>query len=423
MNSFIKKVVLKKLWDYKDIVCNLNEDINILIGPNGSSKTTFIMIIEAILKVDLYSIENIKFDSIRIEIEKQRSIHNIEVKCALSDGIVPVFTYKLDNTEEISINMNEHRYLHFKKDPSSNVFVEYLRQRINQWINVSWLPITRVNSKIELDPEDTDVDRKLRILMRRVVSFKLQLETMINDRTKKYNEDIVSLLLYNKEYDSFPNNTEIQQIMDTSKNELRTSLHQVFSYFGDARAHSDAIEKHIEGIETMKSVLNKNGLSAEQLLSFAFLKRTLKMLSLTSDFQKDRVTINEPIRNYIELVGSFMKDKSLEFDEKGNPIVYLKKSGTSNKKEIKLTSLSSGEKQLLILLTETLLQQKNPHVYIADEPELSLHIEWQRKLVASIMSLNPMAQILFATHAPEIAANHSNKIINLQKCTRYEYAD
>ena len=73
----------------------------------------------------------------------------------------------------------------------------------------------------------------------------------------------------------------------------------------------------------------------------------------------------------------------------------------------------------MILLTETLLQQKQPFVFIADEPELSLHIEWQRNLISSIRKLNPNAQIIFATHAPEIAGNYSTRLINMENVTIY----
>ena len=67
--------------------------------------------------------------------------------------------------------------------------------------------------------------------------------------------------------------------------------------------------------------------------------------------------------------------------------------------EIQHQSLSSGEKQLLILLTQTLLQEKQPFIYIADEPELSLHIEWQHKIISAIKELNPNVQIIAATHS------------------------
>ena len=122
---------------------------------------------------------------------------------------------------------------------------------------------------------------------------------------------------------------------------------------------------------------------------------------------------------YIEIVGNFIKDKEFSFSDKGELMIKLKRSA-KDVLPLLMKSLSSGEKQLLILLTETLLQRKTNYVFIADEPELSLHIEWQRNLIKSIRELNPNAQILFATHAPEIAANFPKKLILMERVTKYE---
>ncbi|WP_236514203.1 AAA family ATPase, partial [Pseudomonas tremae] len=77
--------------------------------------------------------------------------------------------------------------------------------------------------------------------------------------------------------------------------------------------------------------------------------------------------------------------------------------------------LSSGEKQLLIILGEALLQQSAPYVYIADEPELSLHVSWQEQLTGAISQLNRNAQIIFATHSPDIVGVHSESIIDMER--------
>jgi predicted ATPase len=76
--------------------------------------------------------------------------------------------------------------------------------------------------------------------------------------------------------------------------------------------------------------------------------------------------------------------------------------------------LSSGEKQLLILLSEVLLQKQSPSVFIADEPELSLHVNWQEKLVGSLRSLNTQAQIIAATHSPDIVGTLSDRAIDME---------
>lgn len=64
--------------------------------------------------------------------------------------------------------------------------------------------------------------------------------------------------------------------------------------------------------------------------------------------------------------------------------------------------LSAGEKQLLYILLTVFLMDDKPTVLLMDEPELSLHIEWQEKLIKSIRLLNPKCQIILTTHSPSI---------------------
>lgn len=64
--------------------------------------------------------------------------------------------------------------------------------------------------------------------------------------------------------------------------------------------------------------------------------------------------------------------------------------------------LSSGEKQMLIILLTALVQNNEHYVLFMDEPEASLHIEWQQKLVSMIRELNPNVQIILSTHSPAV---------------------
>ncbi|HWW60634.1 MAG TPA: AAA family ATPase [Thermoanaerobaculia bacterium] len=75
----------------------------------------------------------------------------------------------------------------------------------------------------------------------------------------------------------------------------------------------------------------------------------------------------------------------------------------SNDQPIKLASLSSGEKQLLRILLETLSAGNS--TIIIDEPEISMHVDWQKRLVSAMRRLNPACQIIMATHSPEIMAD------------------
>ncbi len=64
--------------------------------------------------------------------------------------------------------------------------------------------------------------------------------------------------------------------------------------------------------------------------------------------------------------------------------------------------LSAGEKQFLIVMLTVLLQRKEESILIMDEPEISMHLDWQRTLIENIQTLNPNCQIIIATHSPGV---------------------
>ena len=67
--------------------------------------------------------------------------------------------------------------------------------------------------------------------------------------------------------------------------------------------------------------------------------------------------------------------------------------------------LSSGEKQMLIILLTVLVEDDQHYVLFMDEPEVSLHIEWQKRLIDLILELNPNVQIILTTHSPAVVMN------------------
>lgn len=424
MSQTIKSISVKGLWDIKDVSVTFNEDVNILIGGNGTGKTTLLKILEGILNVDLQNIDDIVFNDVQIELQTEGSEENsiIRVERVLEDAVTAVYRYDLGD-EIVDIRLSDIRLFNRSRTPSKTLY-RHLKSRLDKVVNLTWLSVNRANDSMDRRMNDElhdDVDAKLWQLMNQIVSYRLQLERKVNERTRKFNEDIVSLLLYNQAYDSLPTFEQIQKIKSYSREDLITELHKVFSYFGEPRLHTDEIKNHAEKITYVVEKLDSRDghFTAEEMLSLSLMSRTLAILSLSSDYQKQRADIMEPIRTYVETVGQYLKDKELEFDPSTGELITILKYGKDKKRKLSIYSLSSGERQLLILLTETLLQQKRPFVYIADEPELSLHIEWQRNLINSIRELNPNAQIIFATHAPEIAANHPKKLINLISVTKY----
>lgn len=108
--------------------------------------------------------------------------------------------------------------------------------------------------------------------------------------------------------------------------------------------------------------------------------------------------INTRIKNFFKQINKLFENtnKKIEIDF-SNRIVFNSETET-----IQLEQLSSGEKQLLLILFKVFLMDEKPYVLLMDEPEISLHISWQQDLIKTIRTLNPNCQLIIATHSPSI---------------------
>jgi predicted ATP-dependent endonuclease of OLD family len=94
------------------------------------------------------------------------------------------------------------------------------------------------------------------------------------------------------------------------------------------------------------------------------------------------------------------------FDRSGKKLLIDPSTDTISilrgKDQLLFSQLSSGEKQLLIILFQVFLLNEQPSILLLDEPENSLHIEWQHQLIDVIRKLNPNSQLIISTHSPSI---------------------
>lgn len=99
----------------------------------------------------------------------------------------------------------------------------------------------------------------------------------------------------------------------------------------------------------------------------------------------------------------FAGNKSINFRDKGI------EAETLIGQNIGVSSLSSGEKHVLWIFIDALIAEASS--LLIDEPEISLHVDWQNRLISDITQLNPKVQLIMATHSPEIMANISDNYI------------
>ena len=98
------------------------------------------------------------------------------------------------------------------------------------------------------------------------------------------------------------------------------------------------------------------------------------------------------------LVNEAFKETGKVIDNEADKLRFI----MDGKYSISADKLSSGEKQLLIILLTVLLEDGQEYIMMMDEPEISLHISWQYELLNWILELNPNVQLVLTTHSPSI---------------------
>lgn len=110
--------------------------------------------------------------------------------------------------------------------------------------------------------------------------------------------------------------------------------------------------------------------------------------------------LSEPKRKFQDIVDQLFADTGKKIIRTENEIRFTQIGET-----LMPYQLSSGEKQILVILLTVLVEDNNPYVLFMDEPEVSLHVEWQKQLIDLILELNPNVQIILTTHSPAVIMN------------------
>ena len=107
--------------------------------------------------------------------------------------------------------------------------------------------------------------------------------------------------------------------------------------------------------------------------------------------------VSYPKRRFQDLADELFAETGKKIIRSKNEIVF-----EQDGEQLLPYRLSSGEKQMLVILLTVLVQDKQPCVLLMDEPEVSLHIEWQQRIISIIREMNPNAQIILTTHSPAV---------------------
>lgn len=129
--------------------------------------------------------------------------------------------------------------------------------------------------------------------------------------------------------------------------------------------------------------------------------RMIQLLTSGAPNAKEEATEASAYKTmFLDLVDELFSETGKRIDRTSNELSFLQFG-----ENLSPYKLSSGEKQMLIILLTALTQDRQPYVLFMDEPEASLHFEWQKRLIDMVLQLNPNVQIILTTHSPAVVMN------------------
>jgi predicted ATP-binding protein involved in virulence len=143
------------------------------------------------------------------------------------------------------------------------------------------------------------------------------------------------------------------------------------------------------------------------------MNRIKALSNMVEEYNKSVASLTSENNRYLRLLSQFLSDsnKEIVFDDRG----YISINLIEGPKHSHISSLSSGESQIFVILTHLLFNPKaqRDNVFIIDEPELSLHVQWQELFVDSVLAANPHVQYIMATHSPSIILDRDRHCVDV----------
>lgn len=444
----ISKFSIKGLFGKKDVSLVFNNKAQIYIGENGLGKTTILNALFFLLSCDFKNLTNIIFQQIEIVVNKKLfSFTKDEIKLYLQShegesrrpGFYQTLTHLLTDVDikklqtivrsgkADMVRLQEVNQFLKTKGLSYNAPGEYILDIVTQII-IDRAEINQIGEFAKLMTE-----QNLRILYfptyRRIEK---DVRTMLKERRNR-NKGSISFRELDFETSFI---RELSEAVHSGMTDIKQRKEDVLRTISDiSRKQLDALsvdllKKQLAGVNEkialkkeeiakIEAIIHKRqvGLTSDEqenvmqmIQSRAIYRKEnrflLYHLTRLVDIYNSYEVYDRGIKCFVEVCNSYLRDKQFVYNEADLTLDLIPTVSTDAIQElIDLDILSSGEKQLIALFATIHLAPQQHFIMLIDEPELSLSIYWQRKLLPDVMK-SPDCDFLFAvTHSPFIFEN------------------
>lgn len=439
-SAHLSELTLKKISieGYRNLtrplVLELRDDANFLIGRNGTGKTTLINLVYDILAARYQSLWRAPFVSAEIEFRHhdRRLSPSLSVKKTLDDdGDIVKITYSFKEFKSKGNSFSftlRSRFYRMRDDPATSLEQRRLKMELERRFGLTWLALNRSfglesSEGDEKAPGSSEIDRKLANSSRRLAGYFSSLDAMFSSEVRTFQQQWLLSLLVEERKDNI-----IRRINDLDLEEEKRHLTSMLKEL--KIPPEDFLPKVDRHIATAKRLASRE---KEEFSSFSSFTNIYDISKLHSWVERWRAlqTRREEIYKYrdkfIDTLNSMLFRKRVAISDRNELLILTDQAASDlssiashvdqsspRTRTIRTVDLSSGEKQLIVFLAETLLREQKRYIFMADEPELSLHIEWQERLVDAIREISPGAQIFFATHSPDIVGRYGANVHKME---------
>lgn len=432
----LKKFRIIGLFGKYNVELPFEKQVNIYIGENGLGKTTILNCLYYTLEKNYAKLESISFECIEVlfkDIDTPFSITKADViafnRRRSNHRIYPDEDYLEIFFSDLGISSKNLRFI-------SSEEMDFLSRRLASIhdipIGIARRQLSRYLEAYYKDPfmrKQAKGDEKKVQQLSKAISDNLSERIIYLPTYRRIENDFGSLNIRNDEI----NNSEmlirfgmsdVQKSIDVILEQIRNLAMQGYNKMTgillEQYAENDSIAGANEEIDqkVVKIVLDRLGDKIkfpikEEIFNLVKTKRIynehlhlLNLLRKLIENYDQQKRLDDCINGFVLTCNNYLKGKHFEYDPSNLTLgIYFDSSLEKTEETIKLTQLSSGEKQIVSLFSKLYLETNDKSIVIIDEPELSLSISWQQMLLPDIMRSGNCAFLLTVTHSPFIFEN------------------
>ncbi len=409
-------IEIQGLFNRFDYKFELKEEgITILTGPNGFGKSTILKCIDELSREFeglYYLATSIEFKKIIFQIDGDSyRFEKSNNHLIINDNSISLIPFK-----KLNISLNSRNTISKRYKEANHMIVDtygrkeyqkkdYILEYIEEYI---------IRNEEEMDIKKIEVIlNKLALQLKQVyfVSEQRILKAHVGNRNDL---DVIDTIKY------LPN--ELKNIItnyQTKYSKIATELDSTYPkrlFITNEEMNETQFSTKMDELINKYEILNKYKLVTTTVITnVEFKSEFSKALKIYfDDFEKkykEYESLIDELNLFTDIINDKLLFKKLVISPEYGFILIEEDTGN----EIDLETLSSGEKQLIILFYNLIFNAESDCYLLIDEPEISLHIIWQKKFMDDLIKVRNYKKynVIIATHSPQIISHYWNLQVDL----------